>query len=125
MKWRMQFVRIGCQSKVLISACCRNKKRIFMKELKGRFKYLIVVLIFIILMITYYTVFGERGILQLRKLERNTEKIKASTEKIKQENENLKNEIELLQGDDQYIERIAREDLGLVREDEIIYKKEN
>jgi len=96
-----------------------------MKELKGRFKYLIVVLIFIILMITYYTVFGERGILQLRKLERNTEKIKASTEKIKQENENLKNEIELLQGDDQYIERIAREDLGLVREDEIIYKKEN
>jgi cell division protein FtsB len=56
-------------------------------------------------------------------MERNLEAIKASTERIKRENETLKKEIKLLQSDDKYIEKIAREELGLVREDEVIYKK--
>jgi len=93
-----------------------------MNKLKGRVKYLIV-LFFIILMITYYTIFGERGILHLQKLRSDLESIKTSSEKIKKENERLKKEIKLLQNEEQYIDKIAREELGLVKEDEIIYKK--
>ena len=76
-----------------------------------------------ILLVAYYTFFGERGILELRKLERNLEHIDAYTQKLKEENEGLKKEIRLLQEDKKYIEEIAREDLGLVRKDEVIYKK--
>jgi cell division protein FtsB len=78
-----------------------------------------------ILIIAYYTIFGERGILQMRRLGRNLENIRASTQKLKEENEDLKREIRLLQEDEDYIERLAREELGLAREDEIIYKKES
>ena len=60
----------------------------------------------------------------MRKLGSNLENIRASTQKLKEENEGLKREIRLLQEDEEYVERIAREELGLAREDEIIYKKE-
>jgi len=92
-----------------------------MKERKRRYQYLIV-LAFVILVIAYYTIFGERGILQMRKLGDNLEDIKASTENLKEENDGLKKEIRLLQEDEDYIEKIAREELGLARKDEIIYK---
>jgi cell division protein FtsB len=93
-----------------------------MKESKGRWKYLVLV-VSIILVITYYTVFGERGVLELRKLERTVEEAKAKTEEVKKENERLKQEIQRLQSDQQYIEKLARQELGLARKDEMIYKK--
>jgi len=93
-----------------------------MKEKKRRYTYLIV-LGFMILLIAYYTIFGERGILRMRKLGRNLESIRASTQNLKEENEGLKSEIRLLQEDEDYIEKIAREELGLAREDEIVYKR--
>lgn len=82
-----------------------------------------VLLLMIIVLITYYTVFGKRGILEVRKLERTLEEAKAKTEEVKQENERLKQEIERLQSDAQYIEKLARQELGLARKDEMIYKK--
>ena len=94
-----------------------------MKERKRRYTYFILLAV-MILIIAYYTVFGDRGILQMRKLGRNLQNIRASTEKLKQENEGLKQEIKLLQENGEYIEQVAREELGLAREDEIIYKRE-
>jgi cell division protein FtsB len=93
-----------------------------MKEKKRRYTYLIV-LGFMIFLIAYYTIFGERGILRMRKLGRNLESIRASTQNLKEENEGLKSEIRLLQEDEDYIEKIAREELGLARKDEIVYKR--
>jgi len=61
--------------------------------------------------------------LKLRKVEQESEKVKAASEKIKIENERLKKEIKLLQGDRKYVEKVAREELGMTRKDEIIYKK--
>lgn len=93
-----------------------------MKKPGKRFKYFIV-LFLIILMMIYYTVFGERGLLHLKKMRHDLGKIKAMSEEVKKENDKLKKEAYLLQSDKRYIEKIAREDLGLVQEDEIIYKK--
>ena len=93
-----------------------------MKKPGKRFKYFIVLFLIISVMI-YYTVFGERGLLHLKKMGHDLGKIKAMSEEVKKENDKLKKEAYLLQSDKRYIEKIAREDLGLVQQDEIIYKK--
>jgi len=89
--------------------------------LKVTFQFLL--LIFFIFLIAYWTIFGDNGILKLRKIEQENEKVKAASEKIKAENERLKKEITLLREDRKYVEKVAREDLGMTRKDEIIYKK--
>lgn len=99
-----------------------RKVYFIMKKSKRRHGYLII-LIFLILLILYQTIFGKRGIIQLRRMKRNLEAIKASAERIKRENESLKKEIKLLQTDEKYIGKIAREKLGLVQEGEVIYIK--
>lgn len=94
-----------------------------MKESQGRWKYVVLLILIILLLITYYTVFGERGVLELRKLERTVDDAKAKTEEVKKENERLTQEIKRLQSDQEYIEKLARQELGLARKDEMIYKK--
>jgi cell division protein FtsB len=92
-----------------------------MKKLKTKIKFLL--LIFFICFIAYWTIFGDNGILKLKKIEQESENVKAASEKIKAENERLKKEIKLLQEDKKYVEKVAREELGMTRKDEIIYKK--
>jgi cell division protein FtsL len=91
-----------------------------MKKLKAKIQFLL--LIFFIFLIAYWTVFGDNGILKLRKVEQESEKVKAASEKIKTENERLKKEIKLLQ-EGKYVEKVAREELGMTSKDEIIFKK--
>ena len=92
-----------------------------MKKLKAKIQVLL--LVFFIFLIAYWTIFGDNGILKLRKVEQESEKVKAASEKIKTENERLKKEIKLLQEDRKYVEKVAREELGMTRQNEIIYKK--
>jgi len=92
-----------------------------MKNLKAKVQFLL--LIFFIFLIAYWTIFGDNGILKLRKIEQENEKVKVASEKIKAENERLKKEIKLHQEDRKYVEKVAREELGMTRQDEIIYKK--
>jgi cell division protein FtsL len=92
-----------------------------MKKLKEKVQFLL--LIFFIFLIAYWTIFGDNGILKLRKIEQENDKVKAASEKIKAENERLKKEIKLLQEDRKYVEKVAREELGMTRKDEIIFKK--
>ena len=94
-----------------------------MGKFKIKIKYIFIFCI--ILLISYFTVFGENGILRLREIERETKKIKTACDKQNAENEKLKREIKLLQEDTKYIEKIAREELGMARQDEIIYKKKH
>jgi len=93
-----------------------------MKKPGKRFKYFIFLFLIIIVMLCY-TVFGEQGLLHLKKLRKDLTQIQALSEEVEKENDKLKHETYLLQSDKRYIEKIAREDLGLVKEDEIIYKK--
>lgn len=72
---------------------------------------------------TYFTVFGERGIFHLRRLESDLKNTKIEIERINKRNEKLKQKIHLLQNDEHYIGQIARKELGMVGEDEVIYKR--
>ena len=61
--------------------------------------------------------------MKLREIKQENEQVKAASEKIKTENERLKKEITLLREDRKYVEKVAREELGMTRKDEIIFKK--
>jgi len=92
-----------------------------MKSLKRKIKLLFLSLI--IFLVVYLTIFGNNGILKIRQIEQETKRVQQASENLKTENEKLKKEINLLQQDDKYIEKIAREELGMVQPDEIIVKK--
>ena len=75
-----------------------------------------------ILFILYFTVFGERGLLRIYRLNQEKQEIEKKAREMKDENDRLKREIEALKTDRRYLENIARKDFGLVRKNEIIYQ---
>lgn len=87
-------------------------------------KYLIVLLLLILVMI-FFTIFRQRGIIHIYRLTKEKDQIKAFNKKIEENNRNLKTKIHSLNKDRSYIEGIARQGLGLAKEDEIIYQFKN
>lgn len=63
-----------------------------------------------------------RGLPRMRMLERQIAELKAKNEGDARRAEALDREIKALRGDTATIERVAREDLGYVRSDEILFK---
>jgi len=62
------------------------------------------------------------GFLKLRELKRQNRNLERRIEILAKTNEELKKEKEKLENDPAYIEKIAREKLGMTRRDEIILK---
>jgi len=69
-----------------------------------------------------FALFGDKGVLRLVKAYQQKQQLQQQVEQLQQENQQLKAEIEALQHDPQTIERLARQELGMVREDEIVYQ---
>jgi len=65
--------------------------------------------------------FGDRGILQLQTQRERAESLGAEIEELRADNRRLAAEIEALKGDPRAIERLAREQLGLVRPGETVF----
>ena len=55
-------------------------------------------------------------------LHEENKRIMGKIEKLEKENEELEMKIELLETDPLYIEKVAREDLGMIKKDEKVYK---
>ena len=91
--------------------------------MKRKKRLLIVILVFL-LILGLVSFFGEKGILHLLRLEKELVRIKESNKKMEEENEKLKEEVRRLKTDKRYIEEIARKELGMVKEGEIIYQFE-
>ena len=86
-------------------------------------KRLILILVIISLFILgSFTFLGEKGILSLLRLRKEVVRIKEINLKLEEENQKLKEEVRRLQSDKRYIEEIARKELGMVKEREIIYR---
>jgi cell division protein FtsB/cell division protein DivIC len=84
-------------------------------------KRLLLILIFL-LILGLLTFFGEKGILQLLRLQKELVRIEEKNMKLDDENQKLREEVKHLQNDKRYIEEIARKELGMVKEGEIIYQ---
>ncbi len=69
-----------------------------------------------------YVVFGNRGILQRIRLERQKAELEARIREAEAETRTLQAQSKALDGDKQAIEKVARERYGMVREGETVYK---
>ncbi len=79
-------------------------------------------IIFSILIVVFLSLFGDKGLLQLIELQKQETRLIREIEELKQEREEWVNKIESLKTNRTYIETIAREKLGMVRNDEKIIR---
>jgi len=84
-------------------------------------RFLLLILVSFLIM-GFLTFFGEKGIFHLLRLQKELNQIKEKNAKIQEENQKLKEEVSRLQREKRYIEEIARKELGMVKEGEIIYQ---
>lgn len=83
---------------------------------------LVYVLSALLVTLSLFTVFGERGALHLWRLWQEKKRLEERNFVLQKENEILRERIYRIRHDDRYLERIAREELNLVRPGEIIYR---
>lgn len=69
-----------------------------------------------------FALFGERGILHMLKLAGQKASLSQELAESEAQNEKLRSEINSLRSDRRYIERIARTELGMVRDDELVFQ---
>jgi cell division protein FtsB len=90
-----------------------------MSTVKKFFRYLALVLLLVILISLIRDIFfGQFSFQENEKLETLIDKKEDELIKISEENETLKDEIKLLKNNDEYVEHVARENLGLIKEGE-------
>jgi cell division protein FtsB len=86
------------------------------------FRWIFYVLGFFILSLCLLTVVGDRGALHLWRLRAEKIKLDEANYRLQKENEALRQRIAKLRTDDFYLEKMAREELNLVRPGEVIYR---
>jgi cell division protein FtsB len=67
-------------------------------------------------------VFGTHGVLAMRRAQKEAVTVKKEIDLINEENRQLQDRVKALKTDPQAIERIAREEMGLARPGEYIFK---
>jgi len=65
--------------------------------------------------------FGERGVLRVMEASRHRDALQGEILALEVKNDNLKKEIQSLTSDKRYIEDIARQELGMMGENEVIF----
>jgi cell division protein FtsB len=81
-------------------------------------RYLIVFLLLMALLIT----FGNKGLVDNYLVSKRLAQLKLQSNEITTENNALKRKILLLRNDLTYIETLARSELGMVKEGDIVYR---
>jgi len=90
-----------------------------------RKKRIVILVLFLFLIFCFFTFFGDKGIIHLLRLQKELVRIKDANAKIEEENRKLREEVKRLQHEKRYIEEIARKELGMVKEGEVIYQFES
>ena len=80
--------------------------------------------ILLLVLVIALTISGKRGFLHMVGLQEELHNIEKNNIKLKNENEKLKLEIINLKNNLRYLEEISRNELGLAREGELIYRPE-
>ncbi len=89
-----------------------------------RKKYLLYGLIFGCALLVFM-IFAGRGLVQINQLKEERERAKVAARRLQEENQKISQQIEKMKKNTrEEVERIAREELGLVKNGEIIYKFE-
>jgi cell division protein FtsB len=75
-----------------------------------------------IVLLALYTIIGERGAVHLWRLRVEKANMDEQNYRLHKENEALRQRITRLRSDDSYLEKIAREELNLVRPGDVVYR---
>lgn len=81
-------------------------------------KFLVIFLAFMALLI----VFGNNGLVDNYILNEKLSLLKDENSRLQAGNQALRTEVLLLRGDPRYVEKIARDELGMVRKGDIVYR---
>ena len=69
-----------------------------------------------------FTALGERGVFHLWRLRGEKKQLQERNFVLQKENEALRERVDRIHHDDLYLEKIAREELGMIRTGEIVYR---
>jgi cell division protein FtsB len=75
-----------------------------------------------ILALTIHDIFGPHGFLAMRRTQLEINQFSAEMQKLGKENQELADQVMSLKTDPRIIEQIAREDMGLAKPGELIFK---
>ncbi|MGA2330403.1 MAG: septum formation initiator family protein [Syntrophales bacterium] len=81
-------------------------------------RYLVVFIFLMSLLIT----FGKRGLIDNYSMKERLMALKKSNQDISLENRELSKKVMLLRGDLQYMETVVRNELGMVRKGDLVYR---
>src|SRR5512136_551582 len=79
-------------------------------------------LVLIILFVGFFIVFGNRGLLDNQRLKEKLSELRAENARFEAVNHSLKREVVLMREDLRYIESVARNELGMVKRGDSIYR---
>ena len=85
-------------------------------------KWPLYLLSLLILLLVLVTVVGERGALHLWRLRGEKAQLDAQNYRLQKINAELRQRISRIRNDDRYLEKLAREELHLVRPGEVVYR---
>ncbi len=88
---------------------------------KSILKFSLLALLFLGLVAAWLG-FGERGFIHLYRMDRERQTYLEKINKLERENRELLDEIQRLRSDREYVENLGRREMGLVKEDEIMYR---
>jgi len=81
-----------------------------------------LIVIGVALAIVLEGIFGAHGVLAMLRLKREVHETQQQLQRVGKDNQKLGNQVRALKSDPNTIERLAREQLGLARPGEVIYK---
>ena len=76
----------------------------------------------LIVLLSLVTLVGERGALHLWRLRGEKARLDEQNYQLQQRNESLRQRIDSIRHDDDYLEKLAREELNMARPGEIVYR---
>jgi cell division protein FtsB len=86
---------------------------------------LLSISVLLLLTLFFFIIVSEHGLADLRFLKKDRDRLVEENNNISRENQAISVEIGRLKHDPVYIESIARQELGMIGEDEIILKSRN
>ena len=86
---------------------------------------LLSISVLLLLALFFFIIVSEQGLADLRFLKKERDRLVEENKKLTRENQAISVEIDRLKHDPAYIESIARQELGMIGEDEIILKPQS
>ena len=90
--------------------------------MKKKYVAYALILCFVASLLLAWLSFGQNGLLDLCTMQTEKEKNLISLQDLRKKNEILAHEIRRLREDPKFFESVARRELGLVRENEIVFR---